>query len=49
MDCFDAEEGDVRERRYYITQGYAADSEALIPTGNIYERDVDYLAEFHIH
>ena len=58
--CFDAEEGDMRERRYmhfireakiteYIQTGYAADEETLVPTGRVFERAVDYLAEFHIN
>lgn len=59
-ECFEAKEGDHRERRYlhfireakiteYIQYGYASDEETLVPTGNVYERDVDYLAEFHIN
>ena len=59
-ECFDAKDGDTRERRYmhfireakiteYLQTGYAADEETLIPTGRVFERAVDYLAEFHIN
>ena len=29
--------------------GYASNEETLIPTGKVFERAVDYLAEFHIN
>ena len=59
-ECFDAREGDIRERRFlhfiregkmteYVQTGYASDTETLIPTGRVFERDVDYIAEFHIN
>ena len=59
-ECFDAKEGDTRERRYmhfireakiteYMQTGYASNEETLIPTGKVFERAVDYLAEFHIN
>lgn len=33
----------------YMQTGHASDSEKLVPTGKVFERDVDYLAEFHIN
>lgn len=56
--CFDAKTGDSRMRRYmhyireekiteYYQEGYASDTDTLIPSGNVYERTIDYLAEFH--
>jgi len=57
-DCFDAKVGDTRKRRFmhyireekiteYYQEGYASDLNTLIPSGNVYERTIDYLAEFH--
>ena len=57
-ECFDAKEGDSRERRYmhyireekiteYMLEGLASDSGSLVPTGRVFEREIDYLSEFH--
>ncbi len=58
VECFDAKEGDKRHRRFmhfireakiteYSQTGYASDTKTLLPTGKVYERDVNYIAEFH--
>lgn len=60
FECFDAKEGDKRDRRFmhfireakiteYIQTGYASDTDTLKPTGRMFERDVNYIAEFHIN
>lgn len=57
-ESFDAREGDIRERRYmhyireekiteYIQKGYASDADSMEATGRVFEREIDYLSEFH--